>query len=760
MRLFILSILFATYLVDLSGQCNITFTPRPTPPEVECSCEVEDIPEEFIGIPADNSTDVAVFEALGFTVNTTGVCGQVYITARDFPNHPTTCGDRYYTLRRYELASPFGGNPVIAYDTFYTQIIPPHFIEKAVDTTITCKDDVAAEYQNFINNHSYSEFLDCYPQTKIEYSPDATPALAELCGGSKFVRPLLRLTGPCTAKCLALGAATGTNKSDVAQTISNFSVIDTFVTQIQCPSVPLLNVSDPDIETIITAALEDYNLIFECERPDVLHNFDPDSLTNRIFQCDPDDLVITMLADADCPMNSSSCVFTLNFENNTPPTITEVPDTLFLECGDPLNQDMVNTWLAQTRALDYLDNSIQPSNNFDFSILSSSFCNTGFDVTFTATDLCGRFDTQNGRIEINDTQDPVILTCPIDTIVNADDPNLVNLVNQWLDGFSATDNCNPLFQAYNNFDQGLLAFNCGRIDTVVTFTADDMCIETDVVTCEADLTILDNVSDQFFNFPSDTIIQCENPINIPALTAWSNGVTAGNTLGTTFIVENDLDLFDMRLLQCNESIDVEFKFVNQCGVEKIQIATLDITDNIPPTITCPSDQTINDQNGDVELAVTAWLGTAIATDNCSAVPGNAYDSFLFGDCTRDTITNPIIFWAQDGCGNRSLTNCEANLTLITQKQPKITCPSPLVLECGSGNIMDTIQSWLATAVGTNFIGDDIGTSNDLAFAVLDTFSCMEETEVAFVVEDVSCDRRENCSSSVFHPLAILLMLKL
>ena len=39
-------------VTDLSGQCVITITCRPTPPKVECACEIEEISPEFIGIEA------------------------------------------------------------------------------------------------------------------------------------------------------------------------------------------------------------------------------------------------------------------------------------------------------------------------------------------------------------------------------------------------------------------------------------------------------------------------------------------------------------------------------------------------------------------------------------------------------------------------------------------------------------------------------------------------------------------------------------
>ncbi len=736
MRLFILSILLFCSVYDAISQCTVNITCRPTPPAVECSCEIPDIPSEFIGIPTDNSADIPLFEGLGFGVSSSGNCGQLYVTARDRDVHPQSCQDTFYTLRTYNVGSSLGGVNETCTDTFFTQIAPPHFLKGAIDSTITCKDDVENIFNDYVVSELYTDYLNCQGAAFVEYLP-SNPILATSCGGAQSINLQINLSGPCFSKC-----------GELAKDLGKFVVTDTFVTVITCPILPPIDVSDPDLETKINDALEDYNLAFECDRPTVSNNFDPADLADKIFECDPADIVITMLAEAGCPQNSSSCQFTVELENTTPPMITDVPDTLFLECGNTTNLDTVNNWLDRTRAIDYLGNSITAiGNNFDFSILSSSFCNAGFDITFTALDNCGRTDVAVGRVELNDTQDPVILNCPNDTIVNADDPDLVMAVGLWLDGFSAIDVCNPQFQAYHDFDMGLLNFNCGRIDTVVTFTADDLCIETNIVTCERNLTILDNVVDQFYNFPNDTTIQCENPINVPAISTWAT-TTAGNSLGTTFTVENDLDVTDMRLLQCDEVIEVEFKFVNFCGIEKTQIARLSVADDIPPTITCPSDITINDQNGDVDQAVTAWLGTAFPQDNCSATAANAYDSFLFGDCTRDTITNPIIFWAQDGCGNRSDSNCEANLTLVTQKEPQISCPAPLVLECGSGNIMDTIQSWMASAVGTNFLGDDLGTTNDLLLSTLDTFSCMTETIVQFVVEDASCNRANDCMSAV------------
>ncbi len=749
MRLFfIVSIILLTLIGQLSAQTctDITVNCRPQPAVVECECDIPELNSNFLDFESLGNEDLIAFEGLGFTVTTAGSCGNIVVSANDREVHPTTCSDTFFVERVYQIQSLFGGPTRTCIDTFKTEFIPPNFLERARFDTITCADNVDSSFQAFVDNFSFTDFLDCYPETEIRYLDNQEPVLASvLCGENASVRPLVQLLGPCSIRC-----------NDIAQTISNFLVLDTFRSVITCPpNPPTIDVSEPRIDDIITDLLDDYTLEFMCSEPVISNNYSMDSI--QFMSCDPDDLLITINADEDCSTNSSSCSFTVEIDNNIPPEITFIPDTLRLECGNPTNDSLVNNWLRMSQAVSSQGIVINLNNtsgnisnithNFDFNLLDNIICNQTFDIIFTAFDNCSKSMSQNGVITIEDTQRPIILHCPPDTIVNADDPNLVSLVNNWVGSYAAVDNCNPNPIISNNFDNNILGFNCGNVDTLVTFMANDLCNEVDSFACSSTLSILDNVMDQFFGTPNDTTIQCENPVNIPILQAWASSISAANTLGTPFSVDNDLDFFNAQFTDCSGQVIVTFFFENQCGIRRETTARIQITDDIPPTIGCPPPATFEGSFNDIEDDITAWLGMANPQDNCSATSDNDYSSLRFSDCDRDTLTESISFFARDNCNNFSTNNCAVDLTIISDKSPIISCPTQLTLQCGTPGIMDSIQQWL-TLDGSDFAGTPITAISNFDPSTLNTVTCGENTEVTFTVNDTNCNRSVSCMSII------------
>ena len=751
MRLLLsISVFLFVGIMQVIAQCSITVQCRPKPAIVECSCDIGDINPIFLDFESDNNEDIIAFEALGFSVSSTGNCGNLRVTANDIENHPTSCAEAFFVERIYQIVSINGGAAQTCIDTFETEFIPPNFLTNAVDTVkVSCEENVDSLFQATKDTFFFATFLDCYPETSAQYFPDVNPVLATNCGADQFVRPLLRLRGPCSNKCDGLMMA------DRDQTISTFVARDTVQAVLTCPISPNpLDVSDPELDDKIRDLLEAVTLDFSCLEPIVSNDFVFDSLD--LTACIPEDLTVTVLATEGCTDNSSSCTFVVDLENAIVPEIDFIPDTLFLTCGNPNNFDLTIAWLRMAQATDSrgmvinLNNTPSNINNithsFDLNNLDQATCSQAFPVNFIAFDNCSLSASGRGVIMIEDSELPIIINCPQDTVVNADDPDIMINVNTWLSGFSGEDNCNPNVLLSNDFDNALLGFNCGSVDTLVTFIANDNCNTPDSTACQATLSILDNVMDLFVNLPNDTTFQCQNPINTQAIGAWAAGASGANTLGRTFLVESDLDFLDPLFTTCDAVIDVTFSFVNQCGVERDTTATITIIDTEDPTITCPAPITLEGDITDLLTPITDWLGTAIPQDNCGVGTQNDYSSFLFNDCDSDTIPADITFFALDDCGNRS-QNCTAELTIISEKSPIIICPPTLLVECGTPGITDSINNWL-TFDGSNFAGTPIAATNDLIIGTLNFTTCGEDTPVLFTVEDTDCQRTETCTSNI------------
>ena len=302
-------------VTDLSGQCVITITCRPTPPKVECACEIEEISPEFIGIEAIGDEDIVAFEELGFSVDTTGNCGAISVTANEIPHHPEDCQDSFYVERVYSLRSEFSGNRPTCRDTFFTEFIPVHFLEEAKDVQISCQENVDSLFQVFIDSLSFARFLDCNNEVESFYFPDQEPVLNPedcngmiACGAVKSARPILTLTGPCHLKCQSFGG------EDVDRSISAFCVVDTAKSKLICPrSNNNLELTDDSLLSKIDSILAGFELNFGCMSPTISHNFD---ISNIDFLCcSPQTLDISITAIEDCMTNNDQCTFSITIDS-------------------------------------------------------------------------------------------------------------------------------------------------------------------------------------------------------------------------------------------------------------------------------------------------------------------------------------------------------------------------------------------------------------------------------------------------------------
>ena len=362
--------------------------------------------------------------------------------------------------------------------------------------------------------------------------------------------------------------------------------------------------------------------------------------------------------------------------------------------------------MAQASAVDGLGQAFPATNNFDLSILGNTICVLSTEVTFIATDNCGRSVSCQQNLQIEDSEPPRVDSCPDDLTVQADDPTLVNVVTNWLDVYSASDQCNSILLLQNDFDSSVLGAGCGSRVVEVIFTADDACFPIDS-SCVSTLTIEDNVISSFTTLPEDIILECSTSPDLVTINAWLGQATAGNNLGQTFTVENNLDLTSMAFEMCGADIEVAFSFIDQCGVLVTAMAQIFIDDSTPPTLSCPAAITINADNvPDVNVPLSAWIGSAAISDNCGVEPIiHNYSAQLFTGCEFE-ITRDITFILSDQCGNQSPA-CSSALTILADKRPTLGCPDPLTLECGDTSNSSIVQDWIASCSATSASGSPL-----------------------------------------------------
>jgi len=179
----------------------------------------------------------------------------------------------------------------------------------------------------------------------------------------------------------------------------------------------------------------------------------------------------------DCGRNSTPVTRDFIIGNNGP-TVECAPFNLILECGDPNNQEYIDTHLDQitvnTSCASEFTVNTSPQN---FNLIS---CGSATVVTFVATDACGRTASCTSTISIIDTEAPTFTAVPPSL---SDEINCSADINYWynhwiddmVDALEAEDACdsNVSIQALNT----PVNTDCPNGDaiTVVTFVATDNC---------------------------------------------------------------------------------------------------------------------------------------------------------------------------------------------------------------------------------------------------------------------------------------------
>ncbi len=203
--------------------------------------------------------------------------------------------------------------------------------------------------------------------------------------------------------------------------------------------------------------------------------------------------------------------------------------------------------------------------------------------------------------------------------------------------------------------------------------------------------------------PANVTLRC-NTNTTPATTGTATATdncTPSNSIVITFsdVVSGTMP--------CNGSIVRTWQARDACGNTATCIQTILIQDNIPPTISCPGNLTVNTNPG--TCYYTGTLPSATATDNCD--PSLAFTYSLLTSGSSVLITpqtqfpkgvNTITVFARDDCGNQS-ANCNFTLTVVDNQPPIITCPGNLTI-LGTfdslGNCKAVVQN-IAPAVTDN-----------------------------------------------------------
>ena len=309
--------------------------------------------------------------------------------------------------------------------------------------------------------------------------------------------------------------------------------------------------------------------------------------------------------------------------DQTDPVWVVAPSDKTVECDGAGNVADLNAWLASFSGSDVCGST--PTVTHNFTALSDDCGATGkATVTFTLTDECGNFITQDATFTIEDTTDPYWVVAPSDKTVECDGAGNLADLNAWLASFSGTDICGGSAVVTNNFTA--LSDLCGATGSAtVTFTLTDPCGND--ITMDATFTIEDTTPASFLTVPGNIAVNSGTTFCGATVDWWIP--TFSDVCGTSAItnvtylpsISNFINLGGGHMMATFDKgiTTVTYYVSDDCGNVTTTSFTVTVTDVTPPiihsTITVVNGQNAVGQCGNQVF----WYQPITATDNCPGV---------------------------------------------------------------------------------------------------------------------------------------------
>lgn len=458
-----------------------------------------------------------------------------------------------------------------------------------------------------------------------------------------------------------------------------------------------------------------------------------------------DSITVTFSVFDFCDNSPAIATATWTVTDSSVPTFVTLPSNAFSECDlqSSSNSDDYNDWLG---SVGFTGSAIDACSGTDIiythdgdNAIPDQGCGDSSVITFTATDLCGRSDTEQATYSIFDTTDPVWDTDPSNVEVECG-PDTGDDYDFWLStvgltGF-ATDSCTLV--TYTN--TALPVVTGCDVDNSVTFFATDECGNRPSGRV-AVFTVVDTTAPFITNFGQSLDIECDANSQF-SYSTWLNTI-AGTGDGfddcTLATWSHDGPLTLLPQLTCVVSFDVEFFLTDACGLSDSFIQDVTITDSFGPTLLSEAvDQDIQCNFATTPTSATQyanWVnanGFANAVDDCSSV---AWDNDAVSVLSQPDLcfaTTTVTFIATDSCGQ--FVETTATYTVRDTTSPVIVVPAQTeTVQCdpstNSNSFFDYVENH-----GNSVITDTCSTLTYTEFFEAEPFGC-SSVDVTFIADD-------------------------
>ena len=429
-----------------------------------------------------------------------------------------------------------------------------------------------------------------------------------------------------------------------------------------------LDCADPDRQEAIDQWLDSATAEGECTGITIANDFQ--GLSDDCG--DTGTATVTWTATDDCG-NSETDSATVTVSDSTPPTV-DGPDSLALPCDDDDLATKIEAWLASATGSDDCG-PVELTNDYE---ASTEPCVDGTEitlVTWTATDLCLQTGTHSATLTLFGPDTTLTLTAPEDLNLDCADPDRQEAIDQWLESATAEGDCTGI-DVVNDF-QGL-SDDCGDTGTAsVTWTATDDCGNNE--SDSANVAVTDSTPPTV-DGPDDLTVACDDETIETQIEEWLASATGSDNCGSAEVT-NDFSSINGECADGVSSTEVTWTATDQCLQSATHIASLLVTDDIPPTIIGPEDMTVECGDPDTQTKLDAWLASAEASDNCGdADLSNNFDG-LSDDC-GETGSATVTWTATDSCGNTNTHTATFAIVDTTPPTIELRGDEHVTLECG------------------------------------------------------------------------------
>ena len=434
--------------------------------------------------------------------------------------------------------------------------------------------------------------------------------------------------------------------------------------------------------------------------------------------CAASPLVVTRVYTVTDALGSTqTCTQTFTVIDAVIPTIT-CPANITIQCT-------ASTLPANTGTATGSDNcGGTPTITFsDATVAGACPQERTINRTWVATDNCGNTNSCVQTIFVDDNMGPAIV-CPPNITIQCTASTLPANTGT----ATATDNCGGAPTI--TFSDVTIAGVCTQERTINrTWTATDAC--GNASTCLQTI-FVDDSTPPVITCPANITIQCTQS-SLPAVTG--TATASDNCTGSPTITFNDVTVAGACPVLL--TITRTWTAMDGCGNNATCNQTIIVTDNGAPSITCPSNITIQC----TASTLPANTGTATSSDNCDATPTVTFsDVTVGGACPQErTITRTWV--ATDDCGNSS--SCQQTIFVDDSVAPAVTCPPSITIQCTA--------STLPANTGSATASDNCDATPTITFSDVTVGGiCPQERTITrtWVAAD-DCGNSSSCVQTIF-----------